>query len=440
MIANENSNNFQTAAATSYRFSDFEVYPAERLVKRNGQAIALTPKAFDALLCLVRHAEHLVTKRELMAALWPKTHVTEANLTNIIGALRRVLGGDAIRTVSKYGYRLTLSVKGEPGVGQEMYQRFARARELTAHRSLESVTIARELYWICLAENPGFAPLWAWLGRCCWFRGKFSRGSSGDVELADAAFKRAFALDPDLACAHQFYTPVETDTGNARRALVRLRDRLDRHPDEPETLAGLVQVLRFCGLLKQSVEADKRARELDPTILTSVPHSLFLMSEYAATIDAYSGRTGYYLDAAAWAALGNKSYSASLLRERLTLGSLSDLMAGLMRSLLAIVEDRPGDALECMQSMHIAHEPEVLIYLARHYSFIGERDLAMTTLSHATESGLVCAPSTLRSDPWLESVRVHPSFGSLLSTAEKLVDEAKSLHKSGRPSQVPGDS
>ena len=358
-----------------------------------------------------------------MDALWPGTHVTEANLTNIVGALRRVLGGDSIRTVSKYGYRFTLPVVGEPGVGQQTYQRFAKARELTMHRSLESVTLARELYWICLAEDPGFAPVWAWLGRSCWFRGKFSRHSSVDTELADAAFRRAFALDPDLACAHQFYTPVETDTGHARRALVRLRERLSRHPDEPETPAGLVQVLRFCGLLKQSVEADKRAKELDPMILTSLPHTLFLMGEYAATIDAYSGRTGYYLDAAAWAALGNKSYSAALLKERLALGALSDLMAGLMSSLLAAVEGRVNDAIECMQSMQIANEPEALIYLARHYSYIGASDLAIATFDQAIASGFVCAPSTLRDDPWLESIRTHPEFPALIRTAEKLVTE-----------------
>jgi DNA-binding winged helix-turn-helix (wHTH) protein len=426
MTTNENSNNFQSADGVSYRFNDFEVYPGERLLKREGQSLPLSPKAFDALLCLVRRAEHLVTKRELMEALWPQTHVEEANLTNIIGVLRRVLGAEAIRTVSKYGYRLTLPVKGEPGVGQETYQRFTRAKELTMHRSLESVSLARELYWICLAEDPGFAPAWAWLGRCCWFRGKFSRDSPSDKNLADAAFRRAFALDADLACAHQFYTPVETDSGFARRALARLGKRFDRHPNEPETLAGLVQVLRFCGFLKESVQADKRSKELDPTTLTSVPHSLFLLGEYAATIDAYSGRTGYYLDAAAWAALGNSSYSATLLRERLAAGTLSDLMAGLMGSLLAILDHRPEDALQSMQGMLIRDEPEVLVYLARHYAYIGESDLAISSLNQAIKCGFVFAPTTLRSDPWLESARNHSGFHLLLSTVEKLIEEGKS--------------
>jgi hypothetical protein len=147
------------------------------------------------------------------------------------------------------------------------------------------------------------------------------------------------------------------------------------------------------------------------------------MGEYAATVDAYSGRTGYYLDAAAWAAMGNNSHSATLLRERLAHATVSDLMAGLMSSLLAIVEGRPDDARECMGSMQITHEPEVLIYLARHYAYLGASDLAMSTLSDAIKGGFVCAPATLRSDPWLGSVRVHPGFRSLLITVEKLVAE-----------------
>ena len=63
------------------------------------------------------------------------------------------------------------------------------------------------------------------------------------MELAVAALQRALALDPDLACARQFLTPIEADTGAARNATVRLLRRLEIHPGEPETLAGLVQVL-----------------------------------------------------------------------------------------------------------------------------------------------------------------------------------------------------
>lgn len=434
MISKGNSNNFQSVLPTSYRFGEFDLQPGERLLKRNGEAILLAPKVFDALLCLVRRGDHLVAKRDLMDTLWPATHVTEANLTNTIGALRRVLGHGSIRTVSKHGYRLTLPVESEPGVAHETYERFARAKELTVHRSLESVTLARELYWICLADNPDFATAWAWLGRCCWFRSKFDQQASNDLQLADASFRRAFALDADLACSHQFYTSVETDLGHATRALARLRERLDRHPDEPETLAGLVQVLRFCGLPEDSIQASKRAVEIDPTIVTSVPHTLFLMGDYPATIDAYSGRTGYYLDAAAWAATGNLAHPATLLRDRLRRSALSELMAGLMSSLLAIVEDRFADAFNYMESMVIAHEPEVLMYLTRQYSYIGASDAAVRTLKRANQAVFICSSFTLQTDPWLKCLRAHPEFPSLMRTAERLVDDVKS--SSGWSEQV----
>jgi len=235
----------QSSVDTAYRFADFELHPSDRLLKRAGVPVPLQPKAFDALLCLVRRAKHLVSKQELIHTLWPSVHVSESNLTNTIVSLRKIVGRDAICTVSKHGYRFELPVEGEPGVARTTYEKFARAKELTAQRSLESMCLARDLYWTCLAEDPSFAAAWAWLGRCCWFLDKFSSSSSANLELAHAAFQRAFALDPDLACAHQFYTFVQVDTGHADEAMSRILGRLERHPGEPESFTSLVQVFRF---------------------------------------------------------------------------------------------------------------------------------------------------------------------------------------------------
>ena len=189
----------------------------------------------------------------------------------------------------------------------------------------------------------------------------------------------------------------------------------------------LVQVFRFCGLLRESIAAHKRAASLDPTVVTSVPHTLFLAGDYASTIETYSGRASYYLDAAAWAALGDKVRAAMLLRERLARMSLSELMKGLMSSLLALLEERFVDALHCMEGMKIPYDPEALVYLARHYSFMGSPDLAISALKRAAQSGFVCAPDTLRSDEWLKAARTHAGFGSVLTEAETLMDQAHSI-------------
>ncbi len=424
----------QSSIDSAYRFGEFELHPRERLLKRGSEPVPLQPKAFDALLCLVRRAEHLVSKEELIETLWPSVYVGESNLTNTIVSLRKIVGRDAIHTVSKHGYRFALPVTGEPGVAPATYERFARAKELTVQRSVESMSVARELYWTCLAENPSFAPAWAWLGRCCWFLGKFSGQASANLKLADAAFRRAFALDPDLACGHQFYTFVQTDTGHADEAMVRLLERIERHPREPETFTGFVQVLRFRGLLPESVEAHRRAADLDPAIVTSVAHTLFLAGEYAAAIEAYSGRAAYYLDAAAWAALDNKKRAITLLRERLGRMSLSQLMTGLMSSLLALLENRVDDAVRQMEATDTTCEPEILVYFARHYAHMGLADAAVTALRTAAQSGFVCAPHTMHSDAWLGAVREHADFACLASAAETQVQQARAsfqAHASG---------
>jgi DNA-binding winged helix-turn-helix (wHTH) protein len=416
----------QSSPDTAYRFGDFELYPRDRVLKRGSIAVQLQPKFFDALLCLLRNAGHLVSKPELVSLLWPSVHVSESNLTNIIVGLRKIVGRDAIRTVSKHGYRFELAVAGESGVGRVTYEKFARARELAAQRSLESMCMARDLYWLSLAEDPTFAPAWAWLGRCCWFLDKFSGASSANLDFAHAAFQRAFALDPDLAAAHHFFTFVQVDTGHADKAMSRLLQRLQRHPREPESFTGLVQVLRFRGLLQQSIEAHRQAKEIDPTTATSIAHTLFLTGEYASAIEAYSGRSAYYLDAAAWAALGDQKRAIALLRERLDRMSLSKLMTALLSSLLAILEGRSVDAVHLMEDADATREPEIKLYFARHYARIGLADSAISSLEQAVQLGFVCAPITFASDVWLRTLRKHPKFGFFLGRVETLTGEAKS--------------
>jgi DNA-binding winged helix-turn-helix (wHTH) protein len=419
------SNENQSSADACYRFGEFELYPRDRLLKKWGATISLPPKSFDALLCMIGRAGHLVSKRELMKTLWPDVHVADANVTNTIVSLRKVLGRDAIRTVSKHGYCFNLGVCSAPGVAPATYERFVRAKQLTIQRSLKSMTHARDLLWTCLAEDPAFASAWAYMGRCCAFLQKFNAAPAS--ELVQAAFDRAFALDPDLACAHQFYTLVQVDAGQAKTAIERLFQRMNRHPAEPESLAGLVQAYRFCGLLEESIEAHKQATELDPTVVTSVAHTYFLNGEFGAAIEAYASRGSYYLDAAAWAALGERKRAAALLRKRLRDQSLSDPVASLMKSLLAVLEDRTEDAVTIMDGNNTVRDPEIVVYLARHYAAAGRESSAIVALRQAAQLGFSCSPKTLRNDPWFRSLRNHKSFAVLLGELDASVQETRSV-------------
>src|SRR6266480_4375089 len=93
-----------------YRFGPFELQPDNRRLLKDGATISLRPRAFDLLAALVDRAGHLVTKDELLDQVWPKMVVEEAALHVQVSALRKVLGADAITTVSGRGYQCTLPV------------------------------------------------------------------------------------------------------------------------------------------------------------------------------------------------------------------------------------------------------------------------------------------------------------------------------------------
>jgi len=102
----------------SFEFGDFLLDVGERkLVRRNGVMNgALPEKAFQTLVHLVRRGGTLLTKEELLLAVWPDTIVEENNLGKAIHAIRRCLGeriGEQkyIETVPKYGYRFVAKVK-----------------------------------------------------------------------------------------------------------------------------------------------------------------------------------------------------------------------------------------------------------------------------------------------------------------------------------------
>jgi DNA-binding winged helix-turn-helix (wHTH) protein/Tfp pilus assembly protein PilF len=98
-----------------FAFKDHYVDSAARLLWRNSERIPLTPHAFDTLFCLVKAGGRLVTKEELMEAVWPDTHVEQGNLTQNISALRRALGDSKfIETVPTRGYRFAVPVEEIP--------------------------------------------------------------------------------------------------------------------------------------------------------------------------------------------------------------------------------------------------------------------------------------------------------------------------------------
>src|SRR5262245_56656838 len=87
-------------------------------LRRNGEPVAMEPQTFDVLTYLVAHRDRVVSKQELMDAVWGNRFVTEAAVTSRIKQARRALGDDGrhqqlIRTVHGRGYHFVADVPHE---------------------------------------------------------------------------------------------------------------------------------------------------------------------------------------------------------------------------------------------------------------------------------------------------------------------------------------
>ena len=135
-----------------YRFEDFELDEAARVLRRAGREVPVQPKVMDLLLFLVRHRGRMVAKDVLFRELWPEAIVTEASLTRLVKEVRRVLGEDGrrqgrVRTLRGRGYRFDgdiFVVGGDPKGGREVPEGFVYSSDenslwLTVERLAELI-------------------------------------------------------------------------------------------------------------------------------------------------------------------------------------------------------------------------------------------------------------------------------------------------------------
>ncbi len=93
-----------------FQFGPFRLDAADHILLREGKPLPLPPKAFETLVYLLENSGRLVTRDELISAIWPDSFVEDGSLSVNISLVRKALGlnenGQAyIETVPKKGYR-----------------------------------------------------------------------------------------------------------------------------------------------------------------------------------------------------------------------------------------------------------------------------------------------------------------------------------------------
>lgn len=174
----------------------------------------------------------------------------------------------------------------------------------------------------------------------------------------------------------------------------------------------------------------ERARALDPTIVTSVAHTCWLLGDFEAALRETTGDIGY-MAGLALLSLGREADAIAALRwrERDTRDNRARAFLISLRTLLE------GQRDECLTALHRAADalvdPEAPYYIARTYARLDEHDAALAALARVVDDGYFCYPA-LASDRWLDGVRRTPAFDAVLETAKARHESAaRAFHEAG---------
>jgi tetratricopeptide (TPR) repeat protein len=237
-------------------------------------------------------------------------------------------------------------------------------------------------------------PAWAGLGRAHRFIGKVVEVNAHNLARADEAFRKAFALNPDLALAHNFYTSLQTDLGQSLDAMERLLKRAQAHRNDPNLFTGLVQACRCCGLLEASVAAHNHAKRLDPNVRTSVAYTYVHLGNFQKVLENCGSIDGE-VRIPSLGALGREQEAIELSRElEKTCPKLLLPWSAMWRAYLEGDRGKSVEALDQALSVPIhTADPECLFCAACLLARLNETERARTSAGARCATG-ICRAST----------------------------------------------
>jgi TolB-like protein/Tfp pilus assembly protein PilF len=146
-----------------FRFADFEIDVARQELRRAGTPIPIEPQVFDLLVHLVRHRDRMVSKDELIEAVWGGRTISDAALSSRISAARRALGDDGksqafIRTQHKRGFRF-VGVVHEDGPAPTSRESSVAQDDAAKMRAEIDSMVAASAPFLSLPDKPSIAVL-----------------------------------------------------------------------------------------------------------------------------------------------------------------------------------------------------------------------------------------------------------------------------------------
>jgi serine/threonine protein kinase len=302
----------------------------------------------------------------------------------------------------------------------EAYELYMRANQLMTESTQWNE--ARLLYERAVSIDPTYAPAWARLGQARRVLAKWGGAVREDLRsAAEAAFRRALELDPDLSLAHDLAAYIDIEVGRAPEAMERLLRRAATRPGDAGLFAGLVTTCRYAGLLEWSLAAHHRASAIDPARATNVAWTHFMLGDYRAAIAADRGSPPFCA-LHSRLILGDAGPDVGRRYEEQA-GSTSILPA--LRAYRYVANGRFGDAMSDIESLRATgfDDPEGWYLYAFMFMRFGATEQALQLLARSVDRGYACLAPLRRETVW-RSLEGQPAFDALVARIDEMVGAA----------------
>jgi eukaryotic-like serine/threonine-protein kinase len=291
----------------------------------------------------------------------------------------------------------------------EAYDLFLRSAPFTSDPEPNQKGI--EMLERAVRLDPDFAPAWAALGNRYYYVG--GAGSGTAYAQSRAAIDRAISLDPNLSEALEYSIVLETEGGRLAEADARARELLRRRPDDGHAHFAQAYVLRYAGLLGESVRHCEAARAADP----KNREFRSCGTPYERLGDLAKARNYFDLDdpnsrwrrrrEAELLLRANKPEEAARVYREMPFPSFADLI---LKTGSQTERDRAAQSL--MERAFADRDPENRYVAAVFLAYCGYRDAALRLLRRAVEDNYLCATAMDR-NPIFDSIRKEPEFAAI---------------------------
>jgi len=302
---------------------------------------------------------------------------------------------------------------------QEAYDFYLRS-VAQAHDPKPNKEAIRMLEW-AVGIDPNYAPAWEALGQRYNFDSTYGSGGEDAFQKSNNAYERAVTLDPNRVMAASNLITNRVERGELGRAYDAATDLVRRQPRSADAHFALSYVLRYAGMLEQSTQECKAARQLDPGnfAFRSCAWSFLELGKTDGAMDFV------HLDAgtewAAWVtpyvylAEGNVAEARDAAKN---MGKAPTYHRELMEACTAA--QRPADMAKIVRetetSVMMEPDAEAWYHVGTLLAACGQNESALRLLKAAVQQNY-CAYSALLDDPLLKDLRKETAFNEVLTAS-----------------------